>query len=269
MSTSVRFRTVDVSDPQFETDGVRHVCVRSPALGRRADISVYAPPGAPEGLPAVILLHGVYGSHWGWTRSGGAHRTLARLIDAGEVQPMALVMPSDGLFGDGSGYVNEAETWVVDEVLRAARFAVPGAGDGGVCIAGLSMGGYGALRLAGKFPDNYVAAAGMSSITHLDQMKIFVAEDVPVTYPLTAAEQGVADVLVAAGDRVPRLRIDCGTEDLLIEQNRALHAALDAAGVAHDYVEYPGGHEWAYWRDHLDDVLRFFDDALRRPNASQ
>lgn len=259
----MKFRTVDISDAQFEPDGVRHVTVKSPALGRRADLSIYSSGDGP--LPAVVLLHGVYGSHWGWTRSGGAHRTLQRLVDAGEVQPVVLVMPSDGLLGDGSAYVNDAETWIVDEVLAAARCAVPGAGDGGVCIAGLSMGGFGALRLAAKFPNRYLAAAGMSSITHLDQMKIFVEEDVASTYPVPFDEHDVAELLIAGRDHaLPALRIDCGRSDLLIEQNRALHAALDAAAIAHEYVEYDGGHEWGYWRDHIDDVFRFFDTHLRR-----
>lgn len=260
---SVRFRTVDVSDPAFESDGVRNVCVRSPALGRRADISMY---GAGDGpMPAVILLHGVYGSHWGWTRSGGAHRTLQRLVDAGEVRPMVLVMPSDGLFADGSAYVREAETWIIDEVMAAARLVHRGAGDGGVCIAGLSMGGFGALRLAGKYPERYAAAAGMSSITELRDMSIFVAEDIDATYPIPTEEHSVAELLAARRDDLPPLRIDCGVGDILIEQNRTLHAALDSAGVRHTYVEYEGGHEWAYWRDHIDDVLRFFDHALGHP----
>ena len=265
-----RFRTVEVSEPTLELDGLRMVTVRSPALGRRGDLTVYAEPadgGHP--VPAVILLHGVFGSHWGWALKGGAHHTLRRLVAAGEVEPMVLIMPSDGLFGCGSAYVNRpgenAEAWIVDEVVAAARLAVPGAGDAGVCIAGLSMGGYGALRLAGLYPDRFVAAAGLSSITRLDEMGIFVAEPVDVTYPVAAAERNVADVLIAAAaaGSLPAIHIDCGRDDLLIEGNRILDGALLDAGIDHEYQEFDGGHEWPYWAKHLEDVLRFFDRALK------
>ena len=61
------FATVELSDPRFERDGLRVVTVKSAALGRRGDVSVYVPPGGSEPLPLVILLHGVNGSHWSWS----------------------------------------------------------------------------------------------------------------------------------------------------------------------------------------------------------
>ena len=56
------------SDPRFERDGLRFVTVRSPALGRRVDVCVWAPPigAARAPLPLVILLHGAAGSAWSW-----------------------------------------------------------------------------------------------------------------------------------------------------------------------------------------------------------
>lgn len=267
---TVRFRTVEISNPAFEHEGVVHVTVKSPALRRRADVTVAVPEPEPcdgEPLPAVVLLHGVYGSHWGWTGSGGAHRTLRRLTASGEIGSMVLVMPSDGLFGDGSGYVRlageDAEAWIVDEVVQAARLAVPGTGSGGVCIGGLSMGGFGALRLAARHPQRYVAAAGMSSITDLAQMRYFVEEDVEATYPVPENERSVADLMVAAGARLPPVHLDCGRDDPLLEANRRLQAALDGAGIAHEYVEPEGGHSWDYWSANLERVLRFFDRVLR------
>ena len=91
------------------------------ASGRRRIGAAAAP------LPLVILLHGVYGSAWSWPLNGGAHLTVARLIEAEEIAPVALAMPSDGLWGDGSGYVPHAdadyERWIVDEVPAAAALA--------------------------------------------------------------------------------------------------------------------------------------------------
>ena len=105
------FRTFELSDPRFESEGLRHITVKSRALRGRGDMTLFVPRGAEQmlNLPLAILLHGVYGSHWAWTRSGGVHRTLTRLIDSGGITPIALVMPSDGLWGDGSGYVRHAD----------------------------------------------------------------------------------------------------------------------------------------------------------------
>src|SRR5438128_2173899 len=102
-----RFRTIEVADPRFVRDGLVPVTFKSPALHARADMTLFVPPGVENtrDVPLVILLHGVYGSHWAWALKGGAHRTAARLIESREIPPMVLAMPSDGLWGDGSGYV--------------------------------------------------------------------------------------------------------------------------------------------------------------------
>ena len=63
--------------------------------------------------------------------------------------------------------------------------------------------------------------------------------------------------------RLPPLRFDCGTDDHLLAGNRALHAALDARAIEHQYEEFAGGHDWPYWRLHLADTLRFLDSPRR------
>ena len=70
--------------------------------------------------------------------------------------------------------------------------------------------------------------------------------------------------------RLPPLRFDCGANDPLLAGNRALHAALDARGIGHQYEEFAGGHDWLYWRLHLADSLRFLDGAATRaPGPAQ
>lgn len=65
------FFTIEMSDPRFEFEGLRQLTVKSHALGRRADVTVFDPKAGTDALPLVILLHGVYGSHWAWTMKGG------------------------------------------------------------------------------------------------------------------------------------------------------------------------------------------------------
>jgi len=124
------FRTVELSPSLAEFGGLRFATVHSKLLGGRADVTLWAPSTPkPAALPLVILLHGVYGSHWAWALKGRVHHTARRLIEAGEIPPMALVMPSDGLRGDGTAYVPLAsgnyERWIVDEVPLVACEAVP------------------------------------------------------------------------------------------------------------------------------------------------
>lgn len=258
------FRTIEISEPRFEAEGLRWVTVKSPALGHRADITLFVPKasGAMTNIPLVLLLHGVYGSHWAWTLKGGAHRTAARLIEKGEIPPLVLAMPSDGLWGDGSGYLphrdGNFERWIVEEVPAAARAASPALGASSpLFINGLSMGGFGALRLAGKYPEKFRGAGGHSSMTHFDQFPMFVEEPLK-RYECSAEDRSVLDTLLRNRDRLPPLRFDCGTQDQLIEFNRQLSRDLKQAGITHTYEEFPGAHSWPYWETHLADMLRFF-----------
>ncbi len=269
MSTdSLPFRTVERADPAIDVRGLEFVTVKSAALQRRADVTVFVPPQARgvEDLPIVLLLHGVYGSHWAWALKGAAHLTTARLIAEGALPPVALVMPSDGLSGDGSGYVAHAfedvEHWIIDEVPALARAIVPGCTPRSpLLIAGLSMGGFGALRLAGKYPQRIAAAAAHSSITDVAQFDAFL-EHRRAGWSTAPADCSVLTALRDAA-ALPPIRFDCGRDDALFDANRTLHHELEQAGIAHRYAENDGGHDWPYWSRHLADTLRFFGDVLR------
>lgn len=265
----VKFRTVERSDPAIDAAGLEFVTVKSAALRGRADVTLFVPPAARgvRDLPILTLLHGVYGSHWAWALKGRAHLTVERLIAQGKLPPLALLMPSDGLSGDGSGYVSQAgrdaERWIIEEIPALARQLLEGCTERSpLLLAGLSMGGFGALRLAGKYPRRLAAAAALSAVTEAAQLESFMEESTEGWSPL-AADRSALAALTGSSGPVPPLRIDCGTEDPLLDANRALHRALDAAGVRHLYAERPGGHDWPYWARTLEDVLRFFAAVLQ------
>lgn len=265
--TDVEFATIELSDPALEASGLSHVTVTSAALKRRADVTLFVPDDVwgHDDIPIFVLLHGVYGSHWAWAMKGGAHRIAAKMIAEGSLPTCVLAMPSDGLWGQGSGYVPHAdhdpERWILDEVPAIAALACPAVGaKSPVCISGLSMGGYGAMHLAGKYPERFAAVAAHSSCTHIDQLADFTPDN---RESLSSADIDVDAfaALRSAGTALPPLRIDCGSDDQLLAHNRALHAALVNAGIAHEYAEYPGGHEWPYWTARLPETLTFFAAA--------
>jgi enterochelin esterase-like enzyme len=260
-----RFRTTEISNPEFESDHLRLITVKSPALKGRGDITVFVPPVGEKlkDLPVVVLLHGVYGSHWAWSALGGAHRTALQLIHSGAIPPMVLAMPSDGLWGDGSGYSAhhgaDFEAWVAQDVVDAVNELIPSTSPASpLFVSGLSMGGYGALRLGAKFPKQWKAFSGHSSITSIDTMKPFVEEDIAGLDPVP-----LIDLLLQQRGALPPFRFDCGREDDLAPANALLHRQLEEAGIAHEYAEHPGGHSWDYWREHLKDSLVFFAKHLK------
>jgi enterochelin esterase-like enzyme len=179
-------------------------------------------------------------------------------------------MPSDGLWGDGSGYVAhdkemDFEKWIVEEVPQAvAEATVHYRSTSPLFIAGLSMGGWGALRLGAKYPERFQAISAHSAITRWEEMKNFVEEDI-AAIPLTGSEQSVFHLLKANHTHLPPLRFDCGLEDDLLPGNRRLHHQLTEAGIAHQYEEFPGGHEWPYWEKHLEKTLIFCTSGRTTP----
>ncbi len=262
------FRTTELSDPQFELGGLRFITVKTPHLQGRGDIVVYVPAGDHQrDLPIVTLMHGVYGSAWIWAFKGAAHVTAARLIEAGEIPPMILAMPSDGLWGEGSGYQahhgRDFEAWITQDVPQAIRENISAASEQSpLFISGLSMGGFGALRLGAKYGAQYAGISAHSSITEVEQMKLFVEEDLGNYRQSHRADEDVLTCILEHQDSMPPLRFDCGQADQLIAYNRQLHLALEEAGIPHLYEEFDGGHQWEYWQTHLVDTLRFFQSVL-------
>jgi S-formylglutathione hydrolase FrmB len=261
------FATVEVTAADLREHGRVDATVFSRALGRRADCTFWIPEHAGERpLPLVILLHGVYGSHWAWWGSGGAHLVAADLVAARRLPACVLAMPSDGLLGHGSGYVAQpgadVPAWILDEVPTLAAMVEPAVDPRRqLALAGLSMGGFGALRLAAADASGrVVAAAGLSSITAIEQMALFGVHPLPVV--AGASDRSVIAAIDARTSLPPHLYLACGRDDLLIEHNRALHEALVARHCAHTWVEDEGTHEWDYWRRHLPAALEFVGSAL-------
>ncbi|WP_273565488.1 alpha/beta hydrolase [Maribacter halichondriae] len=260
------FRTTEISDPEFESDNLRCITVKTPNLNGRGDICVFVPPIEDlKDIPLVVLLHGVYGSAWVWSQKGGVHRTALNMIQDGSIPPMVIAMPSDGLWGDGSGYLRhdekDFEKWIVEDVPKAIFENIPQTSEkSDVFISGLSMGGFGALRLGIKYSNRFKAVSAHSSITEVQQMELFVEEHLEHYFQGDESENSVFGLLGNHSGKLPRIRFDCGKDDELIEANRKLHRQFEDAGVVHRYEEFAGGHEWPYWQEHIKKTLLFFGE---------
>ena len=242
--------------------GVSFVTLYSPALRRRADITLFIPPGNENRpLPLLILMHGVYGSHWNWTVLGNVPATAMEMIREGSIGPFAIAMPSDGLWGDGSGYVVhrelDAESWIVDDVPGGVRAVCPELQADRIFLAGQSMGGFGALRLGAKYAARIGGISAHSPVTRLADLMQHVQQ--PLKEYLAAGKRDTDILYWMRRNRaqLPPIRIDCGTEDALLDGNRAFHEALVKDRISHTYEEHPGGHDWVYWQQHVRATLRF------------
>jgi putative tributyrin esterase len=260
---AVEWEKLEVSDPAYETGWLRQVTVKTEHLYGRADLSLLVPPElGKEPLPIIILLHGVYGSHWAWISKGGAQRTFQHMITSGEIPPCILAMPSDGLWGDGSGFLRHQQrdygAWIARDVPAVVRKLYPQAEGGPLCLAGLSMGGFGALWLGALYGRSiFSAVSGFSTVPSLPELWNFTKEKASGWKLGDGADINLRELMKMRHDALPAIRFDCGTEDSLLAANRELSLGLKRLGVGHVYEEYAGGHNWEYWQARLPAALSF------------
>lgn len=260
-----------------------HVNYLSGALARTVPVNVILPADkldpktrdyVPRARPfkTLYLLHGMFGNYTDWTANTRVQRWA-------EERDLAVVMPS----GDNMYYVNsllpfnDYGTFVGEELPRVmARMFPLSTAREDTFIAGLSMGGYGALRNGFKYADTFSRIAALSSaITVLDPAAPPIAGDKAVFGDLAEAAKTDKNYhlcyerlreRVAAGEaEMPEVYLACGTDDAFITSTRALRDELVADGVALTYDEQPGGHDWDFWDAQIKKVI----DWLPLNEASQ
>lgn len=237
----------------------------SNALQKHTAANVILPEVGEPPYPTLYLLHGLSDDHTAWVRNTSLERYVSGL-------PLIVVMPDGGRgfyldAAEGFKYGTAIGTELPERIERT--FPAKRTRDGRA-LAGLSMGGYGALRLALTHPDRFCAAASLSGavgwghyptdwagnpyIPEFQRVlgKEFVGTDADIWH--TAAQLPPVER--------PSLRFDCGADDFLFAHNRALHAFLTEAGVPHEYAEHPGAHNWAYWDEHIRESLTFVMNAM-------
>jgi putative tributyrin esterase len=210
--------------------------------------------------PRVLyLLHGLTDDNTAWTRFTSIERYV-------EGKRLAVVMPQV----HRSFYADEAYGMKFWEFLSrelpsvVERFFRVSTRRADTFVAGLSMGGYGAMKWALREPSRFAAAATLSGALDLayiqefdlrPHMRALVSHVFPDRRVAGTDEDLLHLVKNADPAALPRLMLRCGSEDHLVKQNERFVAACAAAGVDLDAAYAPGGHEWSFWDRHIRTVV--------------
>ncbi len=256
--------------------------VPSASMQKNIKAAVVLPDGYKKGkktYPVLYLLHGGTGSFRDWLTKTPDKTLLHRMADQ---YNLIIVTPDGGstsyYFDSPLDKTSQYETFIareligqIDEKYRTVRDRK------GRMIAGLSMGGHGAMYIATQHPDLYCAAGSMSGVMNINTATWKVEPDFarlraqnfahllgPLRDTLNPYPEYTA---VGRTDRLKasnlKLIFDCGVDDFLIETNRDVHRRLVENQTPHDYIERPGGHTWEYWENALPYQLLFFAKVLR------
>jgi S-formylglutathione hydrolase FrmB len=263
--------------------------VRSRTLAEPVGYCVFLPPSYDSDrarrFPVLYYLHGLGGNEQMFLRSGGWN-LIQQMWERQELGEFIIVTPRAG----SSFYLNSRdgqyryEDFLLQEFLPLIenRYRVR-AGRTSRGVAGISMGGYGALRLAFRRPDLFGAVATHSAAV-VAELPAIEAGSVargalrlfaevfgsPVDRPFWDRNNPLA---LARSAILSRLKIyfDCGSQDEYGFDSgaQALHNLLVSRRVAHEFHLYPGGHNWQYFAEYLPDSLEFQSRAFGLDPASR
>ena len=221
---------------------------KSKALGRQVTYSAIVPEAANAGpgpYPVLYQLHGASDDHACWL-------TRSNLVRHAVKYPMLIILPD----GELSFWLNlmegqRYEDYLMEDLWQhvANTYNVR---PGRAAIGGLSMGGFGAMRLALRYPDRF-ASVWSHSGAYWTQAEM--AHRSPLLLQAPDAEILETATVAASLPQLPVISFDCGTEDFLLQENRRFHNHLTKLGIAHTYQEHPGAHNWDYWDVHVQEAL--------------
>ena len=224
----------------------------SEALGRDEEYTVILPERGEGPFPVLFQLHGLGDNNRSWLDKS---MLLMHVRDL----PLIVVMPN----GSSSVYVNwkssgriaknRYEDLIMTDITNHVRRHFNVTTDRWA-IGGLSMGGYGAMRLGLKYPERFASIWAHSSAFHIQEHI-----DVSLVDPESLATGNVfelATALVESSVGAPEIMFDCGVDDELLPHNRNLDAHMTTLGLPHSYAEHPGDHTWDYWNEHVQSALR-------------
>jgi S-formylglutathione hydrolase FrmB len=229
--------------------------------------------------PVLYLLHGFGGHYSDWV-------TRTNVADYAAQYRMIVVMPegNNGWYTDSASVATgKYESYILKELIPDVqkRYRTIDARYGRA-VAGLSMGGYGALKFGLKSPETFVFVGSLSGALaaaawtedDLKNLKSIIDSLVAAFGPVGSETRKANDIYeitrglsAARVAALPYIYLDCGTEDFLVSLNQQFAALLREKKIPHEYRELPGDHNWAYWDQQVPEVLKIAAQKMRLPRA--
>ena len=250
----------------------------SAALQRKWSYAVYLPEGYETSTlryPVLYLLHGNGGGLYDWTNLGHIQPTADALIAHGDIPPAIIVMPDAG----STWYVDrkeKMETAVIRDLIADVErnFRAIGARNGRV-LAGLSMGGYGALRFALKYPETFAAAALLSPAIYdpeppansgARRAGVFGEQQFDAEVWKQLNYPSLWEAFLAKKITVPMYINSGDDDDYFIEADAArLYSLLRRNGQPAELRIVDGAHRWAVWESTIGDAMKYIFRYADRP----
>lgn len=240
--------------------------IYSESLSRQVNISVILPienEQPIEGYKTLYLLNGYMGDDLDWLME----TKIKRLAMEANI---AVIMPAgeNGFYvNDKAGRRNYAQ-YIGEELVSLTRKMFPLATRReDTYIAGLSMGGYGALINGLKYNHVFgtIGAFSMAMVNELyDPERSSVSDPEYIQKIFGVEVEKIVDtdmdpryVLDRIEGDIPALYIACGSEDFVFECNQLIHTELTARNIKHTYITEPGAHDWEFWNKHIEQFIEW------------
>ena len=259
---------------------VETVSFKSTLVGQTLPYNVVLPSDYAQSpdtrYPVLYLLHGLSDHYSTWVLH-------TNLVEHAARHRVIVVTPegNNGWYTDSATVAKDKyESYLLEELIPHVQSRYRTLEDGYARgVAGLSMGGYGALKLALKHPDEFAFAASMSGALGAAQFTEKDGGGWPLVWesilqafgPLGSSTREANDlfglVKGMSDERVrglPYLYLDCGTDDGLVRSNLALAGLLTEKRIPHEYRQQPGVHNWELWDKQIREVLELASQKLPR-----
>lgn len=259
-----------------QNSSVQTIQLQSQLVNATLPYNVILPPdyrtSSATRYPVLYLLHGFGGHYSDWV-------TRTNLADYAAQYRMIVITPegNNGWYTDSaSNATDKYESYILKELIPdvQSRFRTIESRYGRG-IAGLSMGGYGALKFGVKSPDMFAFAGSLSgalavpswSDEDFQNLKSIRESALSAFGPLGSPTRKANDIFELTRNlsaaRAPYIYLDCGTEDFLVSDNHRFAALLREKKIPHEFRELPGEHSWVYWDQQVQEVLRIAAAKLR------
>ncbi len=251
------------------------VGIYSNAMKREIKCVVIKPAGYKKSkapFPVVYLLHGYGGWYSNWIIR------VPQLKDYADDFNLMIVCPDGGqsswYFDSPIDSTMQYETYVAREIPAYIDTHYKTVKDrSGRAITGLSMGGHGGLFLGFRHADHFGGCGSMSGGVDLNTSRNSYDIAKRIGDTLNYADNWKNYSVINMIEKYPKdslaIIIDCGTSDFFFKINQQLHQKMLQLKIPHDYIERPGKHDWAYWRNAVKYQLLFFREYFSKSKSGR